>query len=285
MSEVPCSQRTFPLVLKPLFNRVLSGYAFWWKHLTERIGRDEAVAVWQAAFQRYELPLLESILASGWVPVEPPESGPSCGDGEPTVVAADTTSGESERLPDPETVAMTGEAPPIRQIRSRFADLNAQRETTAYEALHLYAHGPALLAEALLDRHGKEGELIAYDILRARTAASAPPGGVSVREFMERADKAMNPEPGTRDIFAAGLDAETVSASPTEHVSRVRHCEWARYFREKHPRVGYLVACSTDEVFARASNTALRLQRTSTLMEGGEFCDFRYYAVQEESES
>ena len=50
-------------------------------------------------------------------------------------------------------------------------------------------------------------------------------------------------------------------------------------FRERHPGVGYLVACSTDEVDYRAFNEKLRMQRTSTLMEGGEVCDFRIYAV------
>jgi len=283
MSEVPCSQRTFSLVLRPFFDRTVSHYAFWWKHLRERIGRDEAVLVWRAAFQRYDLPLLESILACGWVRTEPLESGPSSGDRKASVVATDSTSGESGRLPDPETAAVIGEAPPIRQIRSRFADLTVQRETTAYEAVHLYAHWQALLAEALLDRYGKQGELIAYDIMRARRAASTPPGGMSVREFMEQMDGALGPGRGTRDLFGVTLDVEVVSASPTEHVSRIRHCVWAQYLRERHPRVGYLVACSTDEAFARASNAALRLQRTSTLMESGQFCDFRYYGVQEES--
>jgi predicted hydrocarbon binding protein len=153
-----------------------------------------------------------------------------------------------------------------------------QRETSAYEALHLALHGRAFLAEALLDRHGKQGEFIAYDIVKERRCAAVPAGGVTISEFMRRnADS-----PGTRNMFTAGLEVETVSTSPTEDVFRVHHCAWARYFREKHPRVGYLMACSTDEAFARASNPALRLQRTSTLMEGGEFCDFRYYAVEEE---
>ncbi len=61
----------------------------------------------------------------------------------------------------------------------------------------------------------------------------------------------------------------------------VTQCEWARYFRERHPLVGYLMACSTDEAAYRAFNPALRLQRTSTLMEGGQVCDFRIYAASE----
>lgn len=39
------------------------------------------------------------------------------------------------------------------------------------------------------------------------------------------------------------------------------------------------MACSTDEAAYRAFNDSLRLQRTSTLMEGGQVCDFRVRAV------
>ncbi|MGD9030375.1 MAG: L-2-amino-thiazoline-4-carboxylic acid hydrolase, partial [Anaerolineae bacterium] len=135
-----------------------------------------------------------------------------------------------------------------------------------------------LVAEALLDEYGKQGEFIAYDIVKERRCAAVPAGGVTISEFMGGNEYS----PGTRNMFTAGLEVETISTSLTEDVFRVHHCEWARYFREKHPRVGYLMACSTDEAFARASNPALRLQRTSTLMEGGDFCDFRYYAVEED---
>ena len=86
-------------------------------------------------------------------------------------------------------------------------------------------------------------------------------------------------EPEEATLFTAGLEMDILSASERELVLHVKGCEWARYFRERHPRVGYLLACSTDEVAYRAFNESLRLQRTSTLMEGGEVCDFRVYAL------
>jgi hypothetical protein len=63
-------------------------------------------------------------------------------------------------------------------------------------------------------------------------------------------------------------------------VTRVVECEWARYFLEHHPGVGYLLACSLDNAAYRSFNNRLRLQRTSTLMEGGTACDFRVYALE-----
>ena len=99
--------------------------------------------------------------------------------------------------------------------------------------------------------------------------------GGSVADFMREFDE----EPETPSIYAAGLDVENVATAPTEHITRVKHCEWARYFNERHPGVGYLVACSADEAFGRGYNESLRMQRTSTIMEGGSECDFRWYSA------
>jgi hypothetical protein len=62
-------------------------------------------------------------------------------------------------------------------------------------------------------------------------------------------------------------------------ILHVTACEWARYFGERHPSVAYLVACSTDEAGPRAVTDGLWMQRTSTIMEGGEVCDFTIYKV------
>ena len=80
-------------------------------------------------------------------------------------------------------------------------------------------------------------------------------------------------------IYTTGVEETLVRATEEEVVLHVEACEWARYFRAYHPRVGYLLACSTDEAAYQAFNPRLRLQRTGTLMEGGTVCDFRVYAV------
>ncbi|MGD8531631.1 MAG: L-2-amino-thiazoline-4-carboxylic acid hydrolase, partial [Syntrophobacterales bacterium] len=81
------------------------------------------------------------------------------------------------------------------------------------------------------------------------------------------------------NLFTAGLEIEKITETPREVVINVRECEWARYFQERHPRVGYLMACSTDEVAYKSFNRDLRMRRTQTIMEGAEKCDFKIYAI------
>jgi hypothetical protein len=71
-----------------------------------------------------------------------------------------------------------------------------------------------------------------------------------------------------------------VRGSETEVVTLVKECEWARYFQERHPGVGYLLACSLDNAAYESFNQRIHLQRSYTLMEGGEMCDFRVYAAE-----
>ncbi len=151
---------------------------------------------------------------------------------------------------------------------------NVWKDVTAEQALHLRLHGNARLCEALIRRHGKQGELIAYDLLRQGRILAGGGRAGSVAEFM--AD--FIAEPQEPNLFTVGLKTELVRASDSEVVLLVRDCAWARYFQAHHPQVGYLVACSTDEADYRAFNEHLRMQRTTTLMEGGEVCDFRIYS-------
>ena len=165
--------------------------------------------------------------------------------------------------------------PPIHQVRQIFSSPNVWKEITTYEALHLRSDGLALLTEALIRFHGKQGELIAYDLLREGRVKAMEGKTGSVAAFISD----FTSEPEEANIFTAGLEIESVHVSERKVVWHIKECEWSRYFRERHPQVGYLLACSTDEVAYRAFNDQLRLQRTSTLMEGGKVCDFRIYAT------
>jgi hypothetical protein len=259
--------------LSELNARVHKSYDFWLKHLVERLGATAVRQLWNDAFQKYDSEFLQEILASGWRPVKgvnSQEEAPIA-----TIELSSTLGPGVDGMPALEAQSLTEETPPLVQIRERFPNLHVERETTAYEALHLFAHGMALLSEALIDSCGKQGELIAYDVLHAQRLAMGQRMGGSVADFIRFVDR----EPETPDMFSAGLEVEKVKVSPSEHVTLVKECEWARYFRERHPGVGYLVACSTDAAFARGFHESLRLKRTSTLMEGGTQCDFRYYCV------
>lgn len=275
MSATPCSQRVFPFRLASWLPTAYASYLRWLRYLLERLGHGCTLLVWEDACRDQDDELLLEILTTGWQ---------NDAEGEPVDVDASIAESLAEHFPAATERVSAQEArqlvermPPIKQIGQSFHSLAVWRETTAYEALHLRFFGLAGLSEALIRRHGKQGELIAYDLLReGRILAGGGKTG-TVPEFI--AD--FTSEPDEANLFTAGLETEYARISEREVVLYVRECEWARYFRERHPQVGYLMACSTDEAACRAFNSSLRMQRTSTLMEGGRFCDFRIYAASE----
>jgi len=275
MNRLSCRERTFPLRLQFWFLQMYGEYLHWYRHLIERLGRDAADTVWKAAFSVYPENLVSQLLSSGWEP------DPDAGEG------AETKAAEHLRrfFPDSVEGVLVQEArdlvestPPISQLRKRLLSLAMVRMSTTYEALLLLKEGFALLAESLLDRYGKSGELMVYDILieEIHQAGFKP---IAVEEFISQRRERFTRTPDILDMHSAGLEVELISSSDTEIVTHVRECEWARFYRERHPRVGYLLSCSRDDAAYRAMNPQLRLQRTTTLMEGGDRCDFRIYAV------
>jgi hypothetical protein len=243
------------------------------------LGHDCTLAVWQDVYHVFDDELLLRILTTGWNEVAQDES-------------ADVEESIGELLPEIFPLSIEGvsrekarqlveKMPLISRVTRTFPSLNVWRESTAYEALHLRLDGLARLTEALLRFHGKQGELIAYDVLREERIRAGGGRTGSVADFI--AD--FTSEPEEANLFTAGLEIESVHASEREVELVIKECEWARYFQERHPQVGYLIACSTDEVAYRAFNEGLRMQRTSTLMEGGKVCDFRIYAIGETLDS
>ncbi len=273
MSYTPCRERTFMLALADAFAYHYWYNLLWLKTLLQRLGCEPTLALWEEAFRDYDEALLLQILSSGWRETE-----------EGADVEQDLSQALDELFPEP-VEGVTQDAartllentPPFRQIRQHLPSLNLRRKSTTYEALHLFSDARAYVAEALLDRYGKQGELIAYDAMLEEWPRGPEPR-TSVEDFMSNRAARISSPPDEPDLFSAGLEVELVRASEAEVVSRVVECEWARYFRERHPRVGYLLACASDNAAYRSINERLRLQRTSTLMEGGSECDFRVYA-------
>jgi hypothetical protein len=277
MSYVPCSERTFELRLASEMEYHAWHYLNWLKHLLERLGREPALALWQDAFDTYDEELLLQILATGWEAIAEDERH-DVAQGLSEVVD-ELFPAAVEGVSAAQARAILARTPPFRQIGQHLPEVNVKRQITAYEALHLFRHGLACLAEALIKRYGKQGELMAYDALLEEWPPSPEPR-TSVKDFMSRRAARFASEPQEADIFSAGLEVEFVRASDNEVVTRVVECEWARYFLERHPSVGYLLACSLDNAAYRSFNDRLRLQRRSTLMEGGPACDFRVYALE-----
>jgi hypothetical protein len=60
--------------------------------------------------------------------------------------------------------------------------------------------------------------------------------------------------------------------------SKITECLWSKTFREaKAADIGYAAVCYPDYAMARAFNPKIELVPPTTLMEGHDCCDFRYY--------
>ena len=72
MDYIPCSHRRFPYRIN--FVTFYSTYLHWLRHLVERIGYQQARAIWDNAFAAYDDQYLINILSSGWQEVESGET-------------------------------------------------------------------------------------------------------------------------------------------------------------------------------------------------------------------
>ncbi|MBN2149067.1 MAG: L-2-amino-thiazoline-4-carboxylic acid hydrolase [Anaerolineales bacterium] len=86
--------------------------------------------------------------------------------------------------------------------------------------------------------------------------------------------------------FAASLDAwqkgdamqiEKLEQSERRFNFNVRRCRYAEmYAALGAPELGVLLSCNRDAALIEGFNPHIRLTRTQTIMEGAEYCDFRY---------
>lgn len=260
---------TFPLELAPSYRRNHDTLRHWLHYMLERLGRKTTLRIWNQAFQGPADELTESILASGWESSKPAEDK-SARIGFPPQVEGVTR----EQAED-----MLVRAPTLAAIRKRFDDLRVTKMITPVDAMHLIFDETARLTETLIKTLRKQGELVAYDIVRTLRIrrASGKPEPMPVADFMK--GFAAFAESKEVNLFTTALDVQVVKASDSEIVMRIKRCAWADYFRSRHLSVGYLLSCSTDDAEYRTTNPFLRMQRTTTLMEGGESCNFRIYSV------
>lgn len=276
MDYIPCYKRRFPYRIN--FVTFYAPYLRWLRQLSERLGDQNILPLWRDTFTGYDDRFLMKILSNGWHEVETDQTN------QPEAIAeewiAEFFHSFGSELSSAEVRNIIEYSPPITQIKQLFSTHTMEKEISAYDALHIRFDGFACLAEALIEKYGIQGELIVYDLVVEERLDSGRGEKGSVEEFIESNISV----PDSPNLFTAGLEIEVISKSAREAVTYVRECEWARYFRERHPRVGYLMACSSDETAYKAFNPNLRLQRTETIMEGSDKCDFRIFAVAEKQQ-
>jgi len=136
------------------------------------------------------------------------------------------------------------------------------------------ASAVAPLVRAIADRFGREEALALLTAVnreeafrRGREAAGAPDDDVIATLV--------------RDVAGWGRGGEwemtVLEETSTTYCFDVTRCPYADTYRDLGVQdLGVALSCCRDEPFARGLHPRLRLERTTTLMEGADRCDFRY---------
>ena len=110
---------------------------------------------------------------------------------------------------------------------------------------------------------------------------------VNQQEALERGRKVGgDTQETTIDILAKDVatwgeggvwEMEVLEQTATTYFFNVTRCPYYEKYRELGvEEFGVALSCCRDEPFARGLDPKLKLVRTKTIMEGEDFCDFRY---------
>ncbi|PPC90717.1 MAG: 2-amino-thiazoline-4-carboxylic acid hydrolase [Methylobacter sp.] len=122
------------------------------------------------------------------------------------------------------------------------------------------------------------GETAAKAVLEATAKRAAIEYGKTMRQTVDRA-------PGLTDLaailpnWAAGdaITIEFLQLSADQLHFNITRCRYAEMYHELGlGELGQLLSCSRDGAFCQGYNPAIELERSQTIMQGAEHCDFRY---------
>jgi len=134
----------------------------------------------------------------------------------------------------------------------------------------------APVLEALGQAFGKEAVL---DITRHTIEQIARNQGRELAEQLGAADLttfAQGIEPWSQN---GALELRILDQTPSQLDFDVTRCKYAELYRSLGiPELGAILSCSRDAAFIEGFNSAIRLERTQTLLGGATHCDFRFSA-------
>ena len=118
----------------------------------------------------------------------------------------------------------------------------------------------------------------AQDIIREAVASSAIRQGAEYRD-------AVGHEPDLEDFAKHSgawdadnaLEREVLHAAPDRLDYNITQCEYAKMYKNMGlGEIGHLLSCNRDAAFCTGYSDKMELTRTQTIMEGADYCDFRY---------
>lgn len=117
----------------------------------------------------------------------------------------------------------------------------------------------------------------AAELLRAAVREYASALGTAVAE--NGSGTSLDKMRSLMPSFAAqdALEIESLSDNKSEYMLNVRRCAYAEHFRTLgEPEFGAMITCEIDPPITEAIGDDLSLERTKTIMSGGDHCDFRW---------
>ena len=97
---------------------------------------------------------------------------------------------------------------------------------------------------------------------------------VSINSFQDF----LNLTPKEHPIYSHALDVEQIELTNKVSKFRVHSCIWVEAWKRLGATdIGFIWNCSSDFVQAETLHPSLKLERTQTLMEGHDYCNFKYY--------
>lgn len=79
------------------------------------------------------------------------------------------------------------------------------------------------------------------------------------------------------------LDVKVIDADDKQYNYNVTRCRYAEMYHEMGlGEIGHLLSCARDEKFIVGYAPDVELTRTTTIMQGGACCDFRYRTKKED---
>ncbi len=154
-------------------------------------------------------------------------------------------------------------------VTQRAADAMNRIEKRAVEALAVI---PVIRAVAL--RIGKEEALA---ILQEVNEKEAFERGAALRNRLGRTGIAELVEDVATWGIGGAFETEVLEQTPETFHFNVTRCPYFEKYRELGlAEYGVALSCCRDVPFARGFHPRLKLERSQTIMEGADRCDFRY---------
>ena len=137
----------------------------------------------------------------------------------------------------------------------------------------------APLIKAFMDELGREK---AIELVRGVIKSLAVEGGkmmvaVTGGNTMEHLAEGFS-------LFSMGgaLEFEVLETNDTKLSLNVTRCRYAEMYKGHGiEELGYLLSCGRDFALVEGFNPRIKLTRTQTIMEGADFCDFRFTSEDE----